>query len=254
MIEEGLHPTSSDEDQSLWSSSFLPNINLEFWSIEASWPLIANNSSDFRDIVIKQYAEQVEKLTNDLSILDTKNQKIEKNLKQLTKNVTKNVKALSKNKTDFITMSGIFISIFTFISIEIKILTEITDLLRLSGFTIILASLLIWFVLLIHIVASKRINDEYSPPPEKYHIAAILWVLIWIILVTMGDYNNPSVTKINNKIAELTGKITIFEEQLKLLEKKVEIQDSEKTVDHDFNPIINLPENNVQNLKTNQTQ
>lgn len=65
-------------------------------------------------------------------------------------------KQIEKVKIDFIAVIGIFVSIFTFISIEIQILRYVHDFFRIAGFSLIIFGSLTGFIILLHSIFSEK--------------------------------------------------------------------------------------------------
>ena len=155
------------------------------------------------------FAIYYEKLTAVQDAIDKKHLAFEKKLKisenrtkDLTKDLAKQTKNLETEKTNLIEVVGVFVAIFTFISVEIKILNQATDFLRIAGLSILLFSGLFLFIYLLFVIAENWVGKE-----AKY-LARTLWVsgglaLIGIVLVTIGDYKNPAAVANNKEFMDL---------------------------------------------------
>lgn len=93
---------------------------------------------------------------------------------------------ISKLKLDFIAVIGIFVSIFTFISIEIQLLKKLDNFFSIAGFSLIMASILAGFVVLTHFIFTRE-KTENSVPKIFWKLCFIPFVL-GIILGSLPYY------------------------------------------------------------------
>jgi len=96
-------------------------------------------------------------------------------------------KEVKNMKIDFIAVIGIFVSIFTFISIEIQILRYVCDFWRIAGFSLIIFGSLCSFVILVHSIFSQK--------EIKNKILAFC-VVIFLLGIFVGSI--PYIFNINN--------------------------------------------------------
>jgi len=93
-------------------------------------------------------------------------------------------KELNRDRVSVITILGIFVAIFTFISIEIQILRFLCDFYKILGFTLIIPGVLLIFISLLDYVARSWITDA-----EKANFKSIgIVILIAILLMVSGSY------------------------------------------------------------------
>ncbi len=69
-------------------------------------------------------------------------------------------KDLKDEKVGIITLTGVFVSIFTFISVEIQILKYLCDFYKIAAFTFIFAGTLILFISLLDYIAKGWLKDK----------------------------------------------------------------------------------------------
>jgi len=85
-------------------------------------------------------------------------------------------------KIDFITVGGIFVSIFTFVSIEIQILKYVCDFWRIAGFSLIMFGALSSFAFLIQYIGKNWTQQKYDFPKLHFFLFCILPFAIGIFL------------------------------------------------------------------------
>jgi len=95
---------------------------------------------------LKEYKEESDKQINEQ----------EEKIKQIKTKFNEQKREVKNMKIDFIAVIGIFVSIFTFISIEIQILRYVCDFWRIAGFSLIIFGSLSGFVILIHSIFSQK--------------------------------------------------------------------------------------------------
>ena len=113
--------------------------------------------------------------------------KTDKQINEQEKEIEKIKEETKTIKIDFIAVIGIFVSIFTFISIEIQILKYVCDFWRIAGFSLIIFGSLSSFVILVHsIFSQKEIKNK------------ILFFCIVIFLLGIFIGSIPHIFNINN--------------------------------------------------------
>lgn len=90
-------------------------------------------------------------IDNQLSILKSENQKLSRRIEEL-----------SRDKISFITVSGIFLAVFTFISIEIQILKYLCSVEKIIGFSLLIGVILIGFIFLLDVIARNWVFNNKS--------------------------------------------------------------------------------------------
>ena len=144
---------------------------------KASSGLSSEQVSEIIKKLIESNIEEIEKYKKETD-KQIKDQKVEiKKLKEETRTI----------KIDFIAVIGIFVSIFTFISIEIQILRYVCDFWRIAGFSLIIFGSLSSFVILVHSIFSQK--------EIKNKILAFC-VAIFLLGIFVGSV--PHIFNINN--------------------------------------------------------
>jgi hypothetical protein len=129
---------------------------------------------------------------------------------------------LKKEKISIVSIIGVFVAIFTFISIEIQVLRYVTDFLRITGLTLIFLGGIILLVLLINIISTKWINGTYDKIPWIFILIVSVLTLGGILLIYFGD-NSSAVFENNEKIVEIKENIEKIENrQDKIFDKLIE--------------------------------
>jgi hypothetical protein len=91
-------------------------------------------------------------------------------------------KELAKGKIEFVEFCGIFVAIFTFISIEIQIFRWICDFYKLIGFTLIFGSSLLGFIFVLDFLINNSNKWIEGRRPSSY---AVKFVVIGALLISM---------------------------------------------------------------------
>ncbi|MDO8528231.1 MAG: hypothetical protein Q7T03_11195 [Deltaproteobacteria bacterium] len=157
-------------------------------------------------------------------------QKIENDLEESKKaqlKIQEKLEELYKDKVSLITVLGIFISIFTFISVEIQFLKYICDFHKIIGFTLILPGILLLFLCSLDYVARFWINHEKS-----YHLKAIAPVIVTsLMFIGFGLFftqqSNKMDWKCGNEVENkpITIRVEPIESNIKMeLPQKMEIK------------------------------
>jgi hypothetical protein len=135
------------------------------------------------------------------------------------------------DKVNLIEIVGIFVAIFTFVSVEIQILRGVTDYLRVAGLSVLLFSGLSFFLLVLFFISEnwvrknnedKKYNYFYKKSFGVFIILVIISLVGGIYLVVKGDYNNPSNIKNNQYFMELENKNTRLERKVDKLQLEIE--------------------------------
>lgn len=84
-------------------------------------------------------------------------------------------------KIDFITVGGIFVSIFTFVSIEIQILKYVCDFWRIAGFSLLMFGALSSFAFLIQFIGKSWTKEKYNFPKIQFFLFCILPLLLGLL-------------------------------------------------------------------------
>lgn len=135
------------------------------------------------------------------------------NIKEANENNEENKNELKGLKIDFIAVMGVFVSIFTFISIEIQILKYVCDFFRIVGFSLIIFGSLAGFMILLYSIFGQRKNQLK------------LWLLCFIpffIGILIGSV--PFFKKVNNSCIISSENFSKFERRLEKLETPVKIE------------------------------
>lgn len=188
---------------------------------------------DKQENQISQIIEVLRKLLDDYSKKfnenENKQNEIQKNLEKTGENLKKTREEIEKwkdDKVNLIEILGIFVAIFTFVSVEIQILKGVTDYLRVAGLSILLFSGLSFFLLVLFFVSENwvRKNNESEKYKHFYKKSFVIFIVLvfislifGIVLVTKGDYNNPANIKNNRNFIELKNENTKLEKEVNTL-------------------------------------
>jgi len=105
-------------------------------------------------------------------------------LAEWQKQIESQFEEVRRDKISFITVCGIFVAIFTFISVEIQILRYICDFYKIIAFTLILPGILLLFIIFLDYIARSWLKDTSQ---EKSNWGRfIVVILISIGLISVG--------------------------------------------------------------------
>ncbi len=153
---------------------------------------------------------------------------VENKMKDLNKDqreVNKKIKELNRDKISFITVSGIFVAIFTFISIEIQILRYICDFYKIVGFTFIFAGILILFISLLDYVARSWVGNTMNNQKRVSMVLGVAIILIVLGLFEVGKSNSDWKCKDSENYP-----IIQFNPEVKPSDIKVNLSDTVKII------------------------
>jgi len=105
---------------------------------------------------------------------------------EATKALNDKIKELDHDKISFITVSGTFVAIFTFISVEIQILRYICDFYKIIGFTLVFAGTLLLFILLLDYVARSWLSSSSRKSSNIVVVFIISSLLLVLGLCVVG--------------------------------------------------------------------
>ncbi|HDO8716220.1 TPA: hypothetical protein P5N18_003071, partial [Legionella pneumophila] len=141
---------------------------------------------------------------------------------------------LRRDKHNLIEVMGIFVGIFTFLSIEIQILKTVTDFLRIAGLSIITFSGITFFLITLFIFGERWINKETNfVGLKRFYFISIIALLVGISLVAVGDYNNPAAIKNEQNFVKL--KQVVEENKTLLSELQSNINSLNIKIDENLN-------------------
>lgn len=134
---------------------------------------------------------------------------------------------ISVDKASLFTVFGIFASIVTFVSVEIQILKVICDFWNIAGFSMIVLSSLLMFILLLDYIGRGWRDDSKVKFPWEIWILAIIFLFIGFASAFKGDEeqcrDNSIYQKYQEDFYEKQIKIKkIFEDKIENLEQKIE--------------------------------
>jgi hypothetical protein len=92
------------------------------------------------------------------------------------------ISQFDKDKVSFITVSSVFIAIFTFVNVEIRFLQTICDFSKVIGFSFILAGTLVFFIVTLDLVARHWLSDVNT----KSLLSILIVFLLSIGLIFLG--------------------------------------------------------------------
>lgn len=123
------------------------------------------------------------------------NEQLAADLKKLSEELKEQKTAIDKDKVNIITLVGIFVSIFTFISIDVQIFNKACDFSKIVGTISFSAGVLILFVMAIYKIASNWIPPKDSGDAvRKDNLTYATIAILCIILISIGSYfvSHPS--------------------------------------------------------------
>jgi hypothetical protein len=129
-------------------------------------------------------------------------------------------KQVQTDKASLITVFGTFASILAFLTVEFQFLKTINTLEKITGFTLILFSLLISFNLILDYVIKLRTQNNTSKPNITIFVAMIIILLGGIYLTSRNNFADMNEWKKQNE--ELSDKIKNYEGRLDQLQKQIE--------------------------------
>lgn len=141
--------------------------------------------------------------------------KIDKNISKINEEIENNKNEIKRIKVDFIAVMGVFVSIFTFISIEIQILKYVCDFFRIAGFSLIIFGSLAGFMILLYSIFGQRKNQWR------------LWFLCFIpflLGIVIGSGSVPFFKRVDNSCIISSEDFSKFEKRLEKLETPVKIE------------------------------
>jgi len=192
------------------------------------------NSSTSVDInySIKEVQKQLYSLQADIKKMETfikesKNTENELNQKMdsFNKEVLSYKNSNEKNKVKTLEIFTIFISVFTFISVEIQILKTATNFFSIAGLSLLMWSMLIWFSWLILLFSETWIDIEgkwFEKIKTKFkYLMWSIWIIwiIWIILIVIS----PNIS-LWDRLIEKNNAIEELREEIKILRKQFIVQ------------------------------
>lgn len=203
-----------------------------------------NGSTVDRDVIdfLRKQGQHIKSLTEATKEVYTQQEKLGKTQNEINTEF-ENIK---NDKFRLVEILGIFVAIFTFVSIEIQILRVATDFLRLAGLTVIIFSALSFFLFTLHLISEVWIRQSKPYKLDKkttiFYGIVFLILIFGILLVGLGDYKNPSVitenedflrlkeqvNNLENESTELKSDIQELEEKLDIKKVEVEITNNSK--------------------------
>jgi cation transport ATPase len=180
------------------------------------------------------YDEIINALTENLTQRTKEIEELKNNYKKLEADAKKTYiefkQETQTDKSKLIEVVGIFVAIFTFISIEVQILESINGVLRISGFTVLLFALLMLFLFLLNYMADNWINKDKNFLPSLKHpfYKYILGIIILsLVLIGIGDYKNPAEIRNNKEYIELKEQVELLEVEKGELEERINAVEEE---------------------------
>jgi len=150
--------------------------------------------------IIKDYTEKTVKIDNNINKLEEKLNNTEEQFKEDIKKTKKDTEIKLNNKIEetwketnqdlsdkidnsklkTIETLGIFVALFTFVSVNVQIFTRVTHLKSAMWFTVLLMGSLGFFALIIHIIINK----------EKKYVSLILILSSFFIIFALYAVSN----------------------------------------------------------------
>jgi len=186
------------------------------------------NSTSYmpHDWIIEVFQKQQEKIKDLERMMDEagkKHEALSKEQEILKKEFQASTEELKTDKHSLIAILGMFVAIFTFVSVEIQILKSVTDVLRIAGLSLIMISSLILFVMGLFLIAEKWMSKSSKfNLPSGYYIFVIIILAVGLILAGWGDYKNPAAVKNNSDFIALKEKAENNELIIENLTKKLD--------------------------------
>lgn len=165
------------------------------------------------------------KQVNDLLNVLTELPKYKNELKNFENKVQDLEKSINQQKINFIEIIGVFVGIFTFISVEIQILKYANSILSIAGLSLIFYSGLLLFLYTIYYYVHKiKLNHLKLTLREKWIFGICIGMAtLGIVFVWAGDYRNPAVVKNSPDFLELDNMNRILEQRIIMLENDVSL-------------------------------
>ena len=172
--------------------------------------------SEGNNLSIKETRKKID-LAN--SAIKTQNEKVEnikKNINDLKEETEKQKEETEKQKYLSIELLTIFVSIFTFISVEIQIMKYVDDYLRIAGLSLIFFSGLLLFLCSIYLFLNKTRTNDFILARREYWllIICVIFCLLGILLTGLGDWKNPASIKNSPDFIELENKNRLLEQKM----------------------------------------
>jgi hypothetical protein len=142
---------------------------------------------------------------------------LKKSASQEKENLQEEIKRLQRQKIELIAIGGLFVSIFTFMSIEIQILQYICDAAMLVGLTFAIFAIMSAFAILTHYFTQKVIGVKTKLPvgPCLVFCVAplIMAILSWGYIPERYHQENCMTSRkvIDNKILNIEQKVRLLE-------------------------------------------
>lgn len=186
-------------------------------------------NKDFLESGLEDYIERLENVENNTEVLKSANDKIIKDfyvkynkIKIENQKIQNNIKQIKKDKISLVSLVGAFVTIFTFISVEIQILRYVTDFTRIAGITVIMLGGTLLCIIFVQIIMDGMLRDFSDEVMNKRNnnIMVKLFLLMFfsaglviagLWTTSCGDRKNSSVIENNEVILEMQQKIEELE-------------------------------------------
>jgi amino acid transporter len=136
-------------------------------------------------------------------------------------------KQVQTDKASLITIFGTFAAILTFLTVEFQFLKSLSTIGDIVGFTMILFSLLVSFVLIIDYVIKVRTQPDIPKPFIGIIIFILIILAMGVLIMYTGRYEDRS--KVDKQFNELNDKVKNYEGRLDQLQKQLD-QEKLKTI------------------------
>ncbi len=171
---------------------------------------------------INEYAtDYYEYLGDQLSEINTKQNNLDKQQKEMVREMER----WKDDKVNLIEIVGIFVAIFTFISVQVQVFKGVTGFSRVAGLIILFFSGITFFLALLFYISETWVRKDRNSMPKYFWLFIIGIILVsfgGLWAVKFGDKNNPSNIKNNRDFIELENKNNRLEKKVDRLQLEME--------------------------------
>lgn len=214
----------SNEQSSSYSSIDPTRVLIEFSIIELSSKVneLEKKIQEGKDGLVS-ISKEICKSKEETKELNKKNKIIESKINEF-------ISTLDRDKLKLVEILGVFVALFTFVSVEIKILSTVSSYLRIVGLSFVMFSGVSCFLFMLLFITDSWLSDSKKSNKKGLLpiVITVVALALGIILTAAGDFKNPAEIKNNTDFIELQGVSNSCTQ--KLADQKRKIEDLEKEV------------------------